>query len=522
MYRHRNVSGLLPTLSLAAALFAAGVAFRLLHLGDPVRYDEAFTYLNYASRPLAEALTDYGAPNNHFLNTILVRLAASALGEQAALWRLPNLLAGLGTVILGALIARKWFGAAAAVVALAVTGVSPAMAHFSVLARGYGLSLFFGLAALYLVDLRHERRGGALPLIGASLSCALACYAVPTAVLLVAAVFAYDAYLTYQGRERAATLLPLWAPAALLTALLYLPALVAAGPGAFFASAGGAFEAPLSLGGLRPYGAALLDAKTWGPGGGWFWLPAAAAGLAAGAAKRPSYGVLAAVAVGAAVVLLAAGYRPPARVFIYLLPVLSLGIGAAAEALWQRFRPRVSVKRALAVALVVAAAAAVVAAERGRYIDSSVRIGAAPAALPILEYVSQTYRGETYLLAITPLNYPLMYYAERSRWRDVPIIAGRSPRAFTYEALVAVPAGASPRYVVREGTGRSGVALRATFVTRICDVEIWKAFIACPDDARRHDKRHHYYSEIGRVNEAGADGATGIGFGVLDYPLASD
>lgn len=468
-------------LLLPAALFAAGVAFRLLHLGDPVRYDEAFTYLNYARAPLWEALTDYGAANNHFLNTLLVRLAASVLGEQAALWRLPNLLAGLGTIILAAVIARKWFGGAAAVVALAVTCVSPVMAHFSVLARGYGLSLFFGLTALYFVDLRHERKGGALPLIGAWLSCALACYAVPTAVLFVAAVFAYDAYRTYRGRGRGATLLRLWAPATLLTALLYLPALIATEPGAFFASAGGESAAPFSLSGLRPYGAALLDAKTWGLGGGWLWLPVAAVGLVVGSAKRPAYGALAAAGVGAAVVLLAAGYRPPARVFIYLLPVLSLGIGAAAEALWERLRARVFFGRALAAALVVAAAAAVVVAERGRYIDSSVRVGAAPAALPIIEYVSENYAGEFYLLAKTPLNFPLLYYAERPRWRDVPIIAGRSPGAFTYEALVAVPAGASPREVVWEGTGRSGVVLRAAFVTRICDVAIWKAFIACPD-----------------------------------------
>ncbi len=468
---------------LLAALFAAGAAFRLLHLGDPIRYDEAFTYLNYAGRPLAEALTDYGAPNNHFLNTLLVRTAASVLGEQAALWRLPNLLAGLGTLILAAAIAKRWFGGIAAVVALAVTCVSPVMAHFSVLARGYGLSLFFGLTALYFVDMRHERKGGALPLIGAWLSCALACYAVPTALLFVAALFAYDAYRTYRRRARVTTLIPLWVPAALLTSLLYLPPLIASGPEAFFASAGGESAAPFSLSGLRPYVAALMDAKTWGPGGGWFWLPVAAVGLAVGGAKRPAYGVLAAVAVGAGVVLLAAGYRPPARVFIYLLPVLSFGIGAAAEALWERLRSRVYFGKAAGVALLVAAAVAVVAAERGRYLSSSVRAGAAPAALPILEYVSENYAGDIYLIAKTPLNYPLMYYAENSRCRDVPIITGRSPGAFTYEALVAVPAGTPLREVVWEGTGRSGVVLRADFVTPICDVGIWKALIACPDAA---------------------------------------
>ncbi len=482
MYRYRYIPGLFLNPLLLGALFAVGVVFRLLHLADPIRYDEAFTFLDYARGPLWEALTGYRAANNHFLNTLLVRLAAYVLGEQAALWRLPNLLAGLGTLIWAGVIAKKWFGRGAGVVALAATCVSPVMAHFSVLARGYSLSLFFGLTALYFVDVRHERKAGGLPLIGACLSCALACYAIPTALFFVAAVFAYDAYRTYRRRAGFMTLIPLWAPAALLTALLYLPALIVTGPRAFFANAGGALEAPLSLAGLRPYGAALLDAKTWGPGGGWLWLPVAAIGLVVGAVKRPAYGVLAAVSLLAGVVLLGAGYRPPARVFTYLLPVLFLGIGAAAEALWQRLRSRVSTRKALGVVL-LAAVAAVVIAESGRYLNSSIRAGPAPAALPILDYVTENHAGDSYVIATAPLNYPLMYYVEHSRCRVVTVLTGRSPDAFTYEAFAAVPAADPFREVVREGTGGTGVVLRAAFVTYISDIGIWKVLMACPDAA---------------------------------------
>jgi hypothetical protein len=466
---------------LPAALFAVGVAFRLLHLGDPIRYDEAFTYLCYAGRPLWEALTDYSAPNNHFLNTLLVRLAASALGDQAAAWRLPNLLAGLGTVILAGVIAKRWFGRGAGVIALAVTCISPVMAHFSVLARGYGLSLFFGLTALYFVDMRHERPAGALPLIGACLSCALACYAVPAASLLVLAVFAYDAYRTYQRRARFTTLLPLWVPAALLTSVLYLPPLITSGPGAFFASVGGPSEAPFSLNGLQPYVKALMDEKTWGLGGGWFWLPVAAVGLAVGGVKRPAFAVLGAVGLLGGIVLLGAGFRPPARVFIYLLPIISFGVGAAGEGAWERLRGRAPVLKAAGVALVAAAAAAVAVAERGRYLSDSIRAGAAPAARPVVEYFAENDTDDIHLIAKCPLNYPLMYYTQNLGCDEIRILTGRSPRAFTYEAFVAVPAGTPLREVVREGTGGSGIVLRADLVTPISDVGIWKALIACPD-----------------------------------------
>lgn len=467
-----------------------GVAFRLWHLDDPIRYDEAFTYLSYAGRPLWDALTDYGAPNNHFLNTALVRLTALVLGERAALWRLPNLLAGLGTVVLAGVIAKRWFGRGAGVVALALTCISPLMAHFSVLARGYGLSLFFGLTALYLIDIRHERKGRGLVSIGACVSCVLACYAVPTTLLFVFAVFAYDAYLTYRERARFTTLIPLWLPAVLLTLLLYLPPLISSGPETFFASIGGPSEPPLSFNGLKFYGKALLDEKTWGPGGGWFWLPAAAVGLVVGAAKRPAYGVLAAVGVLGSIILLAAGFRPPARIFIYLLPIISFGLGAAAEALWERLPSRTTVLKGAGVALLVAAVAVVAVAERGRYLSNSIRSGAAPTALPVVKYLAENYTDDILLIATAPLNYPLMYYTQNLGCDEIRIITGRSPQAFTYEAFVAVPAGTPPREVVRDGTRGVGVIIRAHFVTPISDVGIWRALIACPDAAAARAARN--------------------------------
>lgn len=477
----RRIPGPFLNLFLPGALFAVGVAFRLWHLDDPIRYDEAFTYLCYAGRPLWDALTDYGAPNNHFLNTLLVRLATSVLGERAPLWRLPNLLAGVGTLILAGVIAKRWFGRGAGVVALVVACISPLMTHFSVLARGYSLSLFFGLTALYLIDIRHERKGRGLVSIGACVSCTLACYAVPTALLFVCAVFAYDAYLTYRERARFTTLLPVWLPAALLTFLLYLPPLITSGPETFFASIGGPSEPPLSFNGLQFYGKALLDEKTWGPGGGWFWLPVAAVGIVVGAAKRPAYGVLAAVGVLGSIILLAAGFRPPARIFIYLLPIISFGVGAAAEALRERLPSRTPVLKGAGVALLVAAVAAVVFAESGRYLSNSIRSGAAPAALPVVKYLAENYTDDIRLIATAPLNYPLMYYTEHLGCDEIRIITGRSPRAFTYETFIAVPAGVPLREVVREGTQGVGVIIRADFVTPISDVGIWKALIACPD-----------------------------------------
>jgi hypothetical protein len=234
---------------------------------------------------------------------------------------------------------------------------------------------------------------------------------------------------------------------------------------------------------LRPYAAALMDEKTWGVGGGWFWLPVAAVGLVVAGVKRRTFAVLGAVGLLGGIVLLGAGFRPPARVFIYLLPVVYFGVGAAAEGAWERLRGRTPVLKGAGVALVAAAVAGVAVAEREEYLNNSSRAGAAPAARAVVEYLAGKDTDDITLVVSCPLNYPSLYYTQNLGCDEIRILTGRSPLAFTYEAFVAVPAGTPPREVVREGTGGSGVVLRADFVTAISDVGLWKALIACPDAA---------------------------------------
>jgi hypothetical protein len=82
--------------------------------------------------------------NNHFLNTWFLYL----LGPDAhwALYRLPALIAGVGTVLLSALAAARR-GAVEASTAAALVGSSYLMIHYASEARGYSLVIFFSLAA---------------------------------------------------------------------------------------------------------------------------------------------------------------------------------------------------------------------------------------------------------------------------------------------------------------------------------------------------------------------------------------
>ncbi len=54
-----------------------------------MRYDEAMTYVVYASKGLATILVSYTAPNNHILHTVLVHYACALLGPSPWVTRLP-------------------------------------------------------------------------------------------------------------------------------------------------------------------------------------------------------------------------------------------------------------------------------------------------------------------------------------------------------------------------------------------------------------------------------------------------
>ena len=60
---------------------AVAIAVRLMFINQPMRYDEALTFNEFASRPLYYGLSFYPDPNNHLLNTLLVHVAFASLGN---------------------------------------------------------------------------------------------------------------------------------------------------------------------------------------------------------------------------------------------------------------------------------------------------------------------------------------------------------------------------------------------------------------------------------------------------------
>lgn len=458
----------------AAALVALGGGWRILHLNDAVRYDEAFTFLEYGVGPLATALTDYSAPNNHPLNTCCIHAAGAVGGADLPACRVIPLGAGLGLLVLIAALAYRVFGRVAGLVALAVAAASPLLAHYSVLARGYSLYLFWGLAALYLIEIRPAGKRGGLAALGLAVSLALACFAVPAALLLITPLLAYDVYLARRLRRPAAPLLGAWTGAAALTAIAYAP-LWYPDPGGFFATAGGL---PGTGGDVWVYVRALGDDRTWGLGGPGVWVPAAAAAFVITGWYVKRFRVLAAAAGAGAIAFLAAGYRPPNRVFLYFLPLVALAAGGAAQLLWTHWKGRRWSPRLGAVVLVAATAAVIAGAEFNQYLERADRAGSAPGAAALAEYLARQDPGSARVIANAPINYPLQYYLGGVKSGAAAVVVRPPAHAFTYEAWVVVPAGSSVEAEVRTRAGPRARLARGELTAAGADVALWKTVIA--------------------------------------------
>jgi 4-amino-4-deoxy-L-arabinose transferase-like glycosyltransferase len=118
-------------------LCAAGIALRVRYLFLPMRYDEAFTYLYYARKPLVVGMSFYSAPNNHVFHTVLVHFAVLLLGNHPWAVRLPALVAGALLLPFSYVAFRKVYGRESALLTVAFLTASAPLVEYSADARGY-------------------------------------------------------------------------------------------------------------------------------------------------------------------------------------------------------------------------------------------------------------------------------------------------------------------------------------------------------------------------------------------------
>ncbi len=130
-----------------------GAALRLYHIHQPVRHDEAYTYLLFARHPWFVGLSFYDAPNNHVLHTFLAHLSTELFGPSPWALRIPALIAGILCVPATYLAARVQGSRHAGIIAASIVASSSALIEFSTNARGYTLIALFTATSLFATQL---------------------------------------------------------------------------------------------------------------------------------------------------------------------------------------------------------------------------------------------------------------------------------------------------------------------------------------------------------------------------------
>jgi 4-amino-4-deoxy-L-arabinose transferase-like glycosyltransferase len=218
-----------------------GAAIRLVNILAPISHDEAYTATVF-SPSLFYAMTNYHAPNNQVLHTLLVHFSTVLFGFSTWSVRLPAFLAG--TLIIPA---AYWFGKAmydryTGLLAAVLVAWWPIQVGYSNNARGYSLVALLALLVFWLgLVVRREKN-----LVGWSLIVllsALGFYAVPVMLFPFGILFIWLgmenlAAVPGQGYRSKVDFIKYWTSAglaaALLTFVLYSPIFIYGGLRQFF------------------------------------------------------------------------------------------------------------------------------------------------------------------------------------------------------------------------------------------------------------------------------------------------
>lgn len=142
-----------------ALTYAVGVAFlagllRWVAAGDDFWQDEIWSWVRTIQYPSTFELLFVNDENNHILNSWY--MAWLGPNRDWFDYRLPNVVAGTGSVLLAGWINRRR-GGAAVLAGMTLLGASYLMVHYSSEARGYGLVVFFSLLAFVLLEATTNR-----------------------------------------------------------------------------------------------------------------------------------------------------------------------------------------------------------------------------------------------------------------------------------------------------------------------------------------------------------------------------
>lgn len=214
-------------------LILVGVALRASLLFRPIMYEEAFAYVDFATRNVGKVLSDYRDPANQIFHTLLTKLSTGLFGVGRVQLRLPAFVAGVLVMPLFYVFVRAMFNRYIALMALALVAASGPLVEYSAIARGYSIAWLCFVSALLLG--RHMiKENSAASAVAIGVVCALGMWSVPSmayAALLIYWWMLFSLTAKYENtlQKRMLNWLLSLVVFVVLTGLLYMPVILTHG-----------------------------------------------------------------------------------------------------------------------------------------------------------------------------------------------------------------------------------------------------------------------------------------------------
>jgi hypothetical protein len=236
------------TLWALGGLILVGVGIRAYFLPVPIHFDEASTYLRFASESAWKAISFYPAPNNHVFHSLIVYCLTQVFGGGVFTLRFTAFFAGVLVIPAAYMAGTLLYDQRVGILAAALLVPSTYMIQFSTNARGYTMvslfSLLLVILAAYLISYKNL-----VAWLWFTLVSVLGFFTIPIMLYPYLAVMLWLA-LSYYFKEVAPNysksflglLFASGLAATILTLILYSPIIVFSG---WEALAGNSFVAPL-------------------------------------------------------------------------------------------------------------------------------------------------------------------------------------------------------------------------------------------------------------------------------------
>ena len=208
-------------------VFCLGTLLRMIHLSQPIKGDEATTFLAYVEPINPLRVFVYTAPNNHILHTLLVKISFLLFGNSLVAIRLPAFFASLGIIFLVYTICKK-FGQNGIFAAI-IAAFWPYLIAYSNNSRGYSLFCLLSLFLVYnYIIFRSDLNKSKLIILSAI--CSLGIFTIPTFLILIIAIFIWisiDNFLVFKNvKEIIFNNIFLFFYTSLFSVFLYIPVFI--------------------------------------------------------------------------------------------------------------------------------------------------------------------------------------------------------------------------------------------------------------------------------------------------------